>query len=278
MNEYNDQVGIGFGLKFTGYREFLHGEFQFNPSHSRSPHLTQTDVNSWQNFLSAHRDEFDFSGTLNTTEERKRFLIKNYSAQGNKFRFKNTALKAALDRGDWEFAVGELEPVFDLLNQMNDFSTQELHERYNDLSDDQFKILDQIITYAFLRKTSKLGLEFAQSQNIPVIFAWKVPGESENLGRIHELLEMKPYKFFPMEARKNTDNQISPEAITFSEMRHLGRLRQKMTVPIYVLVSKIETVQPAKGSSSPQKKSSPYQGSSPSKGSSSRMQFSPRKK
>jgi hypothetical protein len=141
---------------------------------------------------------------------------------------------------------------------MKDRSSEELDYLYqHEISEDQFKILDKMITYAFLRKTSKLGLEFAQHHHIPVIFSWKVPGEDvDNLGRLHDLLEMKPYKFLPMEARKNTDWEVSPEAITFSEMRHLGRLRQKMTVPIYVLVSKIEVVQQQKAPPSPQKQAS----------------------
>ena len=258
MNEYNASIGIGMGLKFTGYLKFLHGEFEFQPSHQRSLHLSEADVDRWQQFLSDHRDEFDFSGTLNTPEERKRFLIKNYSAQGNKLRFQNTDLKKALDRMDWGFAVKELGPVFDLLNQMKSLLSQDADYLYQCLSEDQYKLLDKIITYAFLRKTSKLGLEFAESKSIPVIFAWKVPGEDvNNLTRLHQLLEMKPYKFFPMEARINASREPSPEAITFSEMRHLGRLRQKMTVPIYVLVSKIEVVRPSqKGTLSPQKKAS----------------------
>lgn len=278
INEYNARIGIGSGLKFTGYRKFLKGEFQFQPRYEEGGHLNAKDVNNWKEFLSDCRETFDFSGMLNTPEERKRFLIKNYSAQGNKFRFRNVDLKASLDGEDWEAAVEELGPIFELLNNMKDSSSEELDYLYRkEISEDQFKILDQMITYAFLRKTSKLGLEFAEHQKIPVIFAWKVPGEDVgDLERLHQLLEMKPYKFFPMEARKNTDRQASPEAITFSEMRHLGRLRQKMTVPIYVLVSKVEAVQQSqKGPPSPQKGFSSYKGSSSSKGS---MQFSPRKK
>lgn len=244
MNEYNARIGIGFSFKFQGYRKFLNEEFQFQSPYQQQGNLSTQDVDSWKEFLSSHRKTFDFSGKLTTTKERMQFLIKNYASPAEAVRLKNPELRNALLQKDWGFAVGELDPVFNLLNQMDSLSSHEANARYAALSQDRRMILDKMITYAFLRKTSKLGLEFAQNQNIPVIFAWEVPGEDiNNLNRLHQLLEVKPYKFFPMESRINSQGVDSPEAITFSEMRHLGRMRQKMQVPIYFLVSKIEVIQ-----------------------------------
>lgn len=108
-------------------------------------------------------------------EERKRFLIKNYSHNNDLF---EDDLKEALKNENWEIAARELGPAFQLLNEMSTTAPAVLDNTYrNTLSENQRIVLDQLIAYAFLRKTSKLGLEFAQEKGIPVLVVWKVPGE-----------------------------------------------------------------------------------------------------
>jgi len=138
----------------------------------------------------------------------------------------------------WDKIVENLEPAFDLLNKAGrDLKGKQIERAYDKLDLYQKKMLNDMVTWAFLRKTSKFGMTFARDQGMPVLFAWKTPNTADDLEEMRELLEVKPYKYQMVVARElGYSGRITLEVITLSEMRELGRLQQKMMAPDYLLI------------------------------------------
>lgn len=83
-----------------------------------------------------------------------------------------------------------------------------------------------VLTTAFFRQTSKLGLEFFQSKGIKIVFQWtNRRGQSMNTQKNKEDLHNKWWldKNYLVAGNKNKYGSI-----TYSEMRHIERLEQKL--------------------------------------------------
>lgn len=82
----------------------------------------------------------------------------------------------------------------------------------------------EILTTAFFRQTSKLGIEFFQKKGVPIVFQWsKWNGQNllnkEGTSEINDKWWLNGYQ-------GSTKNKYGP--ITYSEMRHVQRLTNKV--------------------------------------------------
>jgi hypothetical protein len=85
---------------------------------------------------------------------------------------------------------------------------------------DTLRVIDNVMTTAFWRQTSKLGLEFAAQEKIPVLFIWK-----DSAGR--DLTSgNSPQKKLWWHDEYALDHKYKGE-VTYSEMRHLDRMKEK---------------------------------------------------
>jgi hypothetical protein len=81
-------------------------------------------------------------------------------------------------------------------------------------------IVGEILRMAFLRQTSKLGLEFAAQEKIPVLFVWKdARGEDVTSGNA-------PHTDLWWHGGRGLSHKDYGE-ITYSEMRHVDRMKNK---------------------------------------------------
>lgn len=253
MNKYMRRLNITGEFGFEDYcnfrKETNEGRLgdRIIPA-ADNPLCTNAEAHAWAGCLTRNISKFDFSKKCDSSEKKKLFFIKNCDVakvldllEGAHL---NTAgFKAAIKNKNWDdFIATTLGPAFDLLENKDNLSVAELQQQYrNDdyLTPDARIILDVVLCKAFFRKTSKLGLTFAREQEITVIFAWDISG-ANSLEQLHDLLEVKQYKIIPPGLRVNSQKkglrQLSPEATTFSEMRELGRLMQKMVAPNYILM------------------------------------------
>ena len=286
LNDYNKylNIGVGDGITFTQYLSFIdeakrkqlcgrvtdsnNQQRIYSLKTQKEPViLTDEQASSWAKFLSDNIFKFDFSKKLETPEAKKRFISKNFKGIT-----KNEGLSLALQvkinsskSSDWNDVISYLDPALQLIvdvgrqiNTSNHFDIEGLTKRYQNLpkgekkwdKEDQKKILDYILYGAFFRKTSKLGLDFAKTQEIPVCFVWKLPDFSGStpslpttLKELHEYLERKPYYKFNF--TENNKSVKYMEAITSSEMRYLtrleelGRLNIERFAPNYLLIREI---------------------------------------
>lgn len=258
VNDYNANIGIegpSGAFDFTKYCQFLK-EANSNALSTRitspvSSKCTEAEMHAWAGCLTENVSKFDFAKKLNSPEKRVQFFLKNcdlnkvLSLSSRKKIALPANLKAAFNNKNWSEAVAILQPAFDVLESATrlPIDTDTLKSQYDGLTSGQKLVLDITLSRAFLRKTSKLGLSFAREQGQVVLFAWGASGVENNLEGLHDLLEVKPYKDehpeFRLNSQKSPNKQLSPEGITFSEMRELGRLKQKMMAPNYVLITKI---------------------------------------
>ena len=122
-------------------------------------------------------------------------------------------------------------------------------------TNDQKIVLNSLLYGAFFRKTSKLGLEFAREQSIPVCFVWRLPDFSQldspndspkltTLEDLYQYLGKKSYRSFKF---TEDDHGVKyMEAITSSEMRYLSRLqasgllKMERIAPNYLLIREIK--------------------------------------
>lgn len=259
MNAYNACLGIGINFNFDKYCDFI-DELKKNSLQNRiKPQvlssvnssnktlLTNDHVTSWANFLCTNASAFVFSHKVSPAEQAKRFIAKNYYGITQLNRL-SPSLQNYFKQNNWNHIIQELQPALDLLEDAGKqlISNQPLKrdilkDGYKKLTRDQKIVLDSSLIRSFFRVTSKLGLAFARKQHIPVLFAWKLP-EEWNLPTKEELyryLEIKPYRTTSPQFRKVGTNSY-PEAITSSEMRHLGRQRLENQAPNYLLTTKIE--------------------------------------
>lgn len=230
--------------------------------------MTLDQGKAWAAFLSKHENlsSFDFSEKLRDPESKKRFIVKNHQ---NITKLDNVSdfLRESFKTNNWDSIIDQLNPALNLLVSIGDdlikpvlsepelkVILKDLKKKYKDFSNqpnqkDLEITLNSILYGAFFRKTSKLGLEFAKSFNIPVGFVWKhyfsdtLPS---TLNELHDYLERKPYYFLNYRRSNKVNADPYPEAITCSEMRHLGRLMLKSseregirTAPDYLLIKDI---------------------------------------
>jgi hypothetical protein len=84
-----------------------------------------------------------------------------------------------------------------------------------------YNLLCNVLMYSVFRQTSKLGLEFFRSQNIPVMFQNADINGKALQGRMDTVLKENTWKKGFIQG-KNTNSPI-----THSEMRHVERLKKQ---------------------------------------------------
>ncbi|HLB33834.1 MAG: hypothetical protein A3F67_10135 [Verrucomicrobia bacterium RIFCSPHIGHO2_12_FULL_41_10] len=195
INDYNACIEIGLGFGFRKYCLFIQNLKQRIPGqlfdlkrigdylrHKRETTLTVKKVQSWINFLTFNCQEFDFSKKLTTFSEKAQFIAKNFYAITEESTGISDQLRRACRNNDWNYIIAKLDKALNLLaemgaefNKTTPFDTEVFEQKHKRLTLDQKIALDSILSRAFLRKTSKLGLSFAQEQNSTVFMAWKLP-------------------------------------------------------------------------------------------------------
>jgi len=219
---------------------------------SQHPRFTTSEVSQWVDCLKDNVSQFNFSGRLDTPEKRLVFLLKNGADHKNINSQETGYLSRYFREKNWPKLVEILEPTFDLLNTATILSLNQVRTAYANLDKDQQKLLDEMVTWAFLRKTSKLGMTFAKQQGMPVLFAWKIPDTDDDLATMRNILDAKTFRYQPPAARElGTTGRITLEAITLSEMRKYGSLQKMMLAPEGLLIVGIsEDTTPQEASSS----------------------------
>ena len=270
MNDYNKAIRLSAsGIEFPDYLKFIREAKKRN---LRSFILGDTELNTlpisrqqaeaWADFLENHLRAFDFSRKLTSDEAKERFVAKNYKNITTNKRISHI-LKKVFDNNNWSTITGYLEPIFTCLRKVgenliipqelkneligNVSDTLEAQSQFSDLSDDRKKdlqfVLKSVVSEAFFRTTSKLGLNFAREQNIQVGFAWTHlflpldPPLLSSLQEFRDYVERKPY--YKNDFRRNSKGAKYPEAITCSEARHLGRLKERNEAPSFLLIRNI---------------------------------------
>ena len=271
MNDYNKAIGLSAsGIEFPDYLKFISEAKKRN---LRSFILGKTELNTlpiskqqaeaWSMFLERHLSAFDFSRKLTSTEAKARFVAKNYK-NITKNKGISDVLKQAFCANTWNAITDYLEPIFTCLHnvgrnliapelnneQINQASTtlggqsqfSDLQKSKGRQKDLQY-VLNSVVSEAFFRTTSKLGLEFAREQNIQVGFVWTHsfsplnPPPFSSLQEFRKYVERKPY--YKNDFRENSKDTKYPEAITCSEARHLGRLKERNEAPSFLLIRNI---------------------------------------
>ncbi len=102
-------------------------------------------------------------------------------------------------------------------------------DRYQLLPANERTLINTVTRNAFFRQTSKLGLSFAKETGVMVLFSWKgdLNGDPITFADLRAQLNAKPYKFNQPTSR----NDGVHEFVTYSEMRQIGRLLQKIIDP-----------------------------------------------
>ncbi len=115
-------------------------------------------------------------------------------------------------------------------NQILDKAFPHHKEKFNkyDHHDDFYFRRDfgEVITNAFFRQTSKLGLEFFQSKGIKVAFQWSNK-EGLNMNKEANKAELHN-KWWLDKNYEKKQNKSKYGSITYSEMRHVERLTKKL--------------------------------------------------
>lgn len=257
VNNLNESLDISIAEQpFQRYLNFIIDTKKSGLS-SRVTGAVSPQLQAWATFLEERRNKFDFSKKiLSSLDEKARFLVKNY-------RHLNKKQPSALLHGankDWNQVCDYLEPALTLLADvgtqliapdLNDQALEQtrlaLEQRYQfseppitkKKQQDLQTVLDSVVMEAFFRRTSKLALEFARSQNMKIAFIWKMPpfyaatSAATTLEELHRYVEQKSY--YQLHFR---DNQY-PKAITCSEIDHLTRLKKKNQAPDYLLIRDI---------------------------------------
>jgi hypothetical protein len=187
-------------------------------------------VIEWANHLEAYADKFDFSRKLEASNPTKslRFVIKNCTSADlapldNQNPPRITAGdEYALDAAAVRHFSQRLTGVLNCLRSRNPAD-------YHQLSLPEQTLLDTVVRNAFFRQTSKLGLSFAKTTGVMVLFSWKgdLASGPHTLDALRNALDVKRYKADEPSSR---DDGVH-EFITYSEMREVGRLLQKMINP-----------------------------------------------
>ncbi|HLB33880.1 MAG: hypothetical protein A3F67_00685 [Verrucomicrobia bacterium RIFCSPHIGHO2_12_FULL_41_10] len=109
MSDYNRCIGVGTGLNFIKYLDFIKEAKNETLSNRVTDtniqkiktQLTQEKARLWADFLSSHILQFDFSKKLDTSEGKKRFIAKNYGniTDNDGISFE---LKYCFDNSNWE--------------------------------------------------------------------------------------------------------------------------------------------------------------------------------
>lgn len=191
----------------------------------------QQQVVAWANHLEAHAGQFDFSrklGTSDTSIEALRFIIKNCTSQELEFLNEpnfpqiTAGNSYTLDEAAMHSASQRLSRVVSCLRSMSE-------DEYQLLSENEKILIDTVTRNAFFRQTSKLGLSFAKETGVMVLFSWKgdLNGDPMTFANLRAQLNAKPYKFNQPTSR----NDGVHEFVTYSEMRQIGRLLQKVIDP-----------------------------------------------
>ena len=84
-----------------------------------------------------------------------------------------------------------------------------------------FQMLGNVLMYSVFRQTSKLGLEFFRSQNVPVMFQNADYKGKTLQGRMDTVLKENTWK------KGYVEGEASNSPITHSEMRHVERLKKQ---------------------------------------------------
>ena len=194
MNDYNACIGIGTSFNFEHYCNLIQ-QAKTGPLNNRIIHnivtrkntssngaLDAEKVTAWCAFIRNHPQEFSFFKKLQTPQDRARFVAKNFFAISQETKGLSLELKQACRDHNWALILHQINPALDLLadtgahiRSKEPFNQAELEARYNALTPDQKIVLNSILSRAFLRKTSKLGLSFAKAQNMTVFMAWQLP-------------------------------------------------------------------------------------------------------
>lgn len=136
---------------------------------------------------------------------------------------------------NWNAFLNSLDPVLDCLQSLDgNMDLTAAKNKYDALSVTQKQKVDILINTYFFRRTSKAGLSFAHSTDAKILFSWNAP-EARNIAELHTMLQTRLYN----DQNPSFSAEKYHKAITFSEMRELGRLQQRGEAPDYLLVSKI---------------------------------------
>ncbi|MBX9578219.1 MAG: hypothetical protein K2W97_07070 [Chthoniobacterales bacterium] len=266
MFMYNQELDFEDSFGFQGYCNFLDkassnqlkpqsGKIRAASSAATSSPIAQQEVELWANYLSSHVGVFNFSKKLETLEQRVHFFLKNYTdikfpEKIDKF---PEDIKSLIEDKDWPAFVEYLSPVFDLLARASEGGqlNENLMQEYERLSEDQQAALDCMVTYAFFRKTSKLGLHFARDNDITVVSVLKIGDkkDGEVIKAINDALEIDPAYYsspqFRLNKKEGKQGVPAAKSITLSEIAEAGRMMQQMNPSDkklrYVLLREIST-------------------------------------
>lgn len=243
IDEYNADLGIKWGLGFEDYLDLLDeaGSGTLTKRSEAAPENSPRNHRKWAEFLQANREKLDITRHKDKSLDiGPEFFAKNLNPDDSQ---DSSSMTTELRDVMWDIQRNEQLPQDQRKTHAQlcegietatkniravlamatdpDFTTDEKKKAYGNLTEDEKFCIDKIVTKAFFRKTSKLGLEFARSQGSPVAFAWRLPFYGE---KIEDALKETPWK-------KLGGRGKFAEAITLSEMRKLSRLEKHGAAP-----------------------------------------------
>lgn len=189
-------------------------------------------VLKWAEYLNAHRNKVDlFTKVHDTkrTETEKEQYFKNVLFKNIRQIFSDGALtRESVDRLTnfvKETGIFQCKNIDDYIEILMNHTSELLANNSSAIN-----ILNLVIKNHFFRNTSKLGLDFFESENFDIIFNWSNCDKSTiSTDDIH----IKKFK-----ARLSNPNDIvdTYEPITFSEIRHIEKNSEQFSKSIHRVV------------------------------------------
>ena len=198
-----------------------------NRSHDK---LKMDLAQKWKTYLQNNKNKVDifrYLGSKNVSPEEKsrllkKLIIKNIRDERDThilhdFLIKNNLISSA-----------SLEMFKESLFQLPDSILKK--------SIAEIRLLPELIENHFFRNTSKLSFDFFNHQNFNLLFAWD--SNEDSLISLPEV-NLKPYK--SMQKRKH-NNRSAPEPVTYSEIRHLYKNKNKFSKNLHRISLSEDTV------------------------------------
>ena len=261
IDDYNKQIGLGDRMDAGKYVTFLNDVRTKNLENKLSKKDIQKSASEypgqsskkieWQEKRAAQwagylqRDEnpkrLDLSRKFADPNEQKRmleFVVKNFGPMGDDVSALGNDPKGIRDalfqisKGSVEDSTFEaFQSVFAYMHGIgSDKTPSEKMQDFNKLSEAEQRLVDFMINAAFFRQTSKMGLEFAKDSGAVVCFSWRDVTGNADVSALQQNLSAKKWK-----ANYGSINSKYSEPITYSEMRHLDRLTNKLKNPPKVI-------------------------------------------
>jgi len=231
IDEYNKSVGVVWNTAtLENVPKFLDAlrkkELSANPPKTDEP-VSETRRTEWAKYLENNVDRLDVMAKCKKLANKNdqgaslaQFLVKNCQPDKMQGGLANK-LKSA----------GTREAKLDLIKDTDLFK-----ELFKAAKDSNYTIktnpapmgMDFTFQNAFFRTTSKMGVEFFASQSVPVAFWTAELGYENELGAVNnESLKLKPWK--SLDNRVDKTNLSRNEAITYSEMRYVEKLKNNLS-------------------------------------------------